>query len=183
MASALADFFRFSPDQRRRIVICGIGAGFAAVFGTPVAEAILGIEVLAIGDLWYVPSVAASVMSYELSGTVGLTWFYPTTTAQRAFTTPAFDKIASARRRVWAGSVCLSADYGRTTSPRTPPSASAPLVASGRGGFKRPHSGSQSPIRRTLANPAHACSFWRDRTRFWVLAGSSSLWPSPWASV
>lgn len=96
VASALADLLRFSPDQRRRIVICGIGAGFAAVFGTPVAGAILGIEVLAIGDLWYemlLPSFAASVMSYELSRSLGLTWFYPTTTAQLAFTMPAFGKL------------------------------------------------------------------------------------------
>jgi H+/Cl- antiporter ClcA len=42
VASAVADILRLHPEQRRRIVICGIGAGFAAVFGTPVAGAILG---------------------------------------------------------------------------------------------------------------------------------------------
>lgn len=96
VASALADLFRFSAAQRQRIVICGIGAGFAAVFGTPVAGAILGIEVLAIGDLWYemlLPSFAASVMSYEVSRSLGLSWSYPTTAAPMPFTLPLFGRL------------------------------------------------------------------------------------------
>ncbi len=80
VASALADLLRFSKDERRRIVICGIGAGFAAVFGTPVAGAILGIEVLAIGDLWYemlLPSFVSSVTAFAVARQLGLTWNYP----------------------------------------------------------------------------------------------------------
>jgi H+/Cl- antiporter ClcA len=96
LASALADLFRFSADQRRRIVICGIGAGFAAVFGTPVAGAILGIEVLAIGDLWYemlLPSFAAAVMSFEVSRALGLTWLYPVTKAVLYLNVSVFGKL------------------------------------------------------------------------------------------
>ncbi|PSR22108.1 MAG: chloride channel protein [Sulfobacillus acidophilus] len=96
VASALADLFRFSPEQRKKIVICGIGAGFAAVFGTPVAGAILGIEVLAVGDLWYemlLPSFAASVMSYEVSRGLGLTWFYPRTAAALPFSLSLFGRL------------------------------------------------------------------------------------------
>lgn len=96
VASALADLFHFSAEQRQKIVICGIGAGFAAVFGTPVAGAILGIEVLAIGDLWYdmlLPSFAASVMAYEVSKALGLTWSYPGTTAALPFTMSLFGRL------------------------------------------------------------------------------------------
>ena len=80
VASALADLLQFSAAQRRRIVICGIGAGFAVVFGTPVAGAILGIEVLAIGDLWYemlLPSFVSCIVAFEVARTLGLTWHYP----------------------------------------------------------------------------------------------------------
>ncbi len=96
VASALADLFHFTPERRQKIVICGIGAGFAAVFGTPVAGAILGIEVLAVGDLWYdmlLPSFAASVMSYEVSKRLGLSWFYPTTNVTLHFTVGLFARL------------------------------------------------------------------------------------------
>lgn len=80
LASLMADVLKFAPDQRKKLVICGIGAGFAAVFGTPVAGAILGIEVLAIGSMMYemlVPSFVSAVVAYVVARGVGLRWFYP----------------------------------------------------------------------------------------------------------
>ncbi|MGQ9525738.1 MAG: chloride channel protein, partial [Armatimonadota bacterium] len=40
LASSFASVFRFNDRDRRKLVICGISAGFASVFGTPIAGAI-----------------------------------------------------------------------------------------------------------------------------------------------
>lgn len=53
MSGALADqlsrFTRGEPDGRRVLLMAGISAGFAGVFGTPLAGAVFGVEVLALG--------------------------------------------------------------------------------------------------------------------------------------
>ena len=57
MGGALADqlnrVIRFDQAQRRILLMAGLSAGFASVFGVPLAGAIFGLEVLAIGRLRY----------------------------------------------------------------------------------------------------------------------------------
>jgi H+/Cl- antiporter ClcA len=68
MGGALSDqltrIFKVSARDRRLLLIAGISAGFASVFGTPVAGAVFGIEVVVIGAVSYdalIPSVLAAV--------------------------------------------------------------------------------------------------------------------------
>ena len=79
LASFFASLFRFGDTDRRKLVICGISAGFAAVFGTPIGGAIFGIEVLAIGALSYdvlLPSLIAGVVGYQVAAKLGIPYLY-----------------------------------------------------------------------------------------------------------
>ncbi len=79
ITSIFSDIFRFNDHDRKKLVICGISAGFAAVFGTPIAGAIFGVEVLFVGAILYevlLPSFIAGVTAYQISSAMGITYFY-----------------------------------------------------------------------------------------------------------
>lgn len=79
LASALASLLRLGRRDRRKIVICGIGAGFATVFGTPIAGAIFGLEVLVLGSLMYdvlYPSFVAGIVGYHVASQLGVQYFH-----------------------------------------------------------------------------------------------------------
>ncbi|MCM3570679.1 chloride channel protein [Neobacillus mesonae] len=81
LASVVGRLFHLNPEIQRRLVACGVSAGFASVFGTPIAGAIYGIEVLTIGRLRHdviFPAVISGVTSFEISKMWGLTYdYYP----------------------------------------------------------------------------------------------------------
>ncbi len=96
LASTLSDVLRFTNVDRKKLVICGISAGFASVFGTPIAGAIFGIEVLFVGAMMYdvlLPSFIAGVMSYQVSSALGAQYFYHPITFMPDFSETFFIKV------------------------------------------------------------------------------------------
>lgn len=78
-ASYLATMFKFSARDRKKIVICGISAGFASVFGTPLAGAIFGVEILIVGALMYdilLPSIVAGFSAFFVAKMFGISYTY-----------------------------------------------------------------------------------------------------------
>lgn len=49
----LGDWLRFTDSRQRLLLMAGVAGGFGSLFGTPVAGAIFGMEVIAIGKLHY----------------------------------------------------------------------------------------------------------------------------------
>lgn len=68
-------FLRFTPDDRRLNIMCGMSAGFAALFGTPLASSIFSMEVISVGIMHYsalVPCTLASYTAYFIASHFGM---------------------------------------------------------------------------------------------------------------
>jgi H+/Cl- antiporter ClcA len=79
MGGAIADqftpWFKFTTEDRKILLTMGMSAGFAAVFGTPLAGAVFGLEVLFIGKMRYqalfpalIAALAADYVTQQLWG-------------------------------------------------------------------------------------------------------------------
>jgi H+/Cl- antiporter ClcA len=79
LTSFFSDILKFDNHDRKKLVICGISAGFAAVFGTPIAGSFFGVEVLFVGAILYevlLPSFIAGITAYQVSSALGVTYFH-----------------------------------------------------------------------------------------------------------
>jgi len=63
---AFSNLFDFDDTDRRKLVTIGSAAGISAVFGTPIAGAVFGVEILYMGELHYdvlLSALIAGIMS------------------------------------------------------------------------------------------------------------------------
>lgn len=77
MGGSLAEGFgrliRIDKEDRKILLMCGISGGFGSVFGTPLAGAVFGLEVIAIGMMSYralVPCFTASFVGNLIASSV-----------------------------------------------------------------------------------------------------------------
>jgi H+/Cl- antiporter ClcA len=99
LASLFADVIRFDDNDRKKLVICGISAGFASVFGTPIAGAIFGVEVLFVGVLLYdvlLPSFVSGIMAFQISASLGVKYFHHPIAFSPVFSESFFLKVVAA---------------------------------------------------------------------------------------
>ena len=75
IGNGLGRFLHFQEADTKRVIMCGMSAAFAALFGTPLAAAILPIEISTVGIMYYsslVPCVLSSLVAFYIAGSFGL---------------------------------------------------------------------------------------------------------------
>ena len=75
MASQFTGWFKLPGHDKQILLMCGMAAGFAAVFGTPVAGAVFALEVLYIGRIKYdalIPCLIAGIIAHITCVTCGI---------------------------------------------------------------------------------------------------------------
>lgn len=75
LASSLGNLFRLTRDETRILSMCGLAAGFGAVFGTPFTGAVFAIEIIRSQRMCYLalaPCLVTSWVSHLVSSAWGI---------------------------------------------------------------------------------------------------------------
>ncbi len=75
MGNYIGKLLRLDEKDRNIITLCGMGAAFTALFGTPAASAVFAMEVVTVGVMCYaaiVPCVMSSVTAYMVARALGV---------------------------------------------------------------------------------------------------------------
>lgn len=75
IGNQLGSWFRLDEEDRHVMVMCGMSAAFAAVFGTPMAAAVFAMEVVSVGVMYYaalVPCVMSSLIASRFAVGFGI---------------------------------------------------------------------------------------------------------------
>lgn len=75
LGSFLGDALKLDAKDKKVAIMCGMSGCFAAIFGTPLAAAVFGMEVISVGVLYYaalVPCVFSAFIGAHVSHVLGL---------------------------------------------------------------------------------------------------------------
>ncbi len=76
IGGAVGEVFRLRQEDVKLMIMCGMSAAFAVLFGTPIAAAVFAIEVVSIGIMHYnalVPCVIAAFIARGIGELFGMT--------------------------------------------------------------------------------------------------------------
>lgn len=79
LAISLGNVFKFNKEDKSKIVICGISAGFASILGAPIASAIFTVEVLVMGRVlnkYLFPAFVSAFVAFKTVIYFGMDRFY-----------------------------------------------------------------------------------------------------------
>mgnify|MGYP004477178953 CR=1 FL=1 len=79
LGSVFARLFRMDLEDQRKMMICGVSAGFAGVFGVPISGALFGLEVLWVGHIFYevmFPAFIAGITAFQVTTYLGVDYIY-----------------------------------------------------------------------------------------------------------
>lgn len=96
ISNMLGKVIKLNDNDKHIIIMCGMSAGFSALFGTPMAAAIFALEVISIGIMHYsalVPCVVASMIAHFIAKYFGIKPEAFTIAEIPAINLPAFFKI------------------------------------------------------------------------------------------
>lgn len=74
ISSIIGRIFRMNKDDMKIITMCGMSAGFSAVFGTPISASIFAMEVTSVGIMYYtalVPCIISAFVAKEITIILG----------------------------------------------------------------------------------------------------------------
>lgn len=72
---SLGRMLPLDEEDRHVMVMCGMSAAFAALFGTPMAAAVFAMEVVSVGVMYYtalVPCIIASLIASGFAASMGI---------------------------------------------------------------------------------------------------------------
>ncbi len=79
ISSIFSRLLHMSLEDQRKMMICGVSAGFAGVFGVPISGALFGLEVLWVGHIFYevmFPALVAGITAFQITSFLGVDYIY-----------------------------------------------------------------------------------------------------------